>query len=61
MPDGYGYPIGPGAGPGVGIGGVPDENIPFMERLQQGMQSPGIKQAAGGLFAYWLLDRKSVV
>jgi len=57
MPNGGTYPIGPGAGPGVGIGGVPDETIPFMERIKAGMQRPGIKQAAGGLFAYWLLNK----
>ena len=57
MPNGAGYPIGLGAGPGVGVGGVPGGDIPFMERIQRGMASPGIKKAGGYMFAAWLLDK----
>ena len=54
MPNGT-YPVGPGAGPGVGIGGVPEAGIG--DRLGGLLSRPGIKQAAGGLFAYWLLNK----
>ncbi len=49
-----GTPIGPGAGPGVGIGGVPGQEVPWWQGLTQ---KPGVKQAAGGMFAYWLLNK----
>ena len=52
MPNGM--PIGPGAGPGVGIGGVPGQEVPWWQGLAQ---KPGVKQAAGGMFAYWLLNK----
>lgn len=50
----YQSPIGPGAGPGVGIGGVSGQDIPWYQGLTQ---KPGVKQAAGSLFAYWLLNK----
>ena len=53
----YPNPIGPGAGPGAGIGGVPGQDITFMEKIQKGLQSPGIKGAGAGIFATWLLQK----
>ena len=50
----YPNPIAPGAGPGVGIGSVPGGETPWYQGLTQ---KPGIKQAAGGMFAYWLLNK----
>lgn len=57
MPNGGHYPIGPGAGPGVGIGGIPTEDIGIMDRIQKGIQSPGLKKAGGFIFADWLLNK----
>ena len=51
----YSSPIGPGAGPGVGIGGVPGQDI--AGGLEGLLTRPGVKQAAGGLFTYWLLNK----
>ena len=50
----YPSPIAPGAGPGVGIGTVPGKDVPWYQGLTQ---KPGVKQAAGGLFAYWLMNK----
>ena len=50
----YPSPMAPGAGPGVGIGGVPSQEVPWWQGLTQ---KPGVKQAAGGIFAYWLLNK----
>ena len=50
----YSSPIGPGAGPGVRIGGVPGQDISWLDKLSA---NPKVKGAAGGLFAYWLLNK----
>lgn len=50
----YPSPIAPGAGPGVGIGAVPGQDVPWWQGLTQ---KPGVKQAAGGIFAYWLMNK----
>lgn len=50
----YPSPIGPGAGPGVGIGGVPGGDVSWYNKL---LGSQKVKGAAGGLFAYWLLNK----
>ena len=55
MPNGGTYPIGPGAGPGVGIGGFPGAGVG--DRLSGLLGRSGVKQTAGGLFAYWLLNK----
>lgn len=57
MPDGYGYPIGPGAGPGVGVGGMPNAKVPFMEGLQAKMGTPMVKGIGASIFLDWLLNK----
>ncbi|KKN48926.1 hypothetical protein LCGC14_0647850 [marine sediment metagenome] len=54
MPRPTGMPIGPGAGPGVGIGGVPGGDVSWFDKLSA---NPKVKGAAGGIFAYWLLNK----
>lgn len=59
MPDGGNYPIGPGAGPGVGIGGVPGGDIPgggFMKRVK-GISTGTVGKVGGGIMAWWLAQK----
>jgi len=57
MPNGGNYPIGPGAGPGVGIGGVPTGDVGFMGKIQKGMGSPMAKGVGLSIFADWLMNQ----
>lgn len=54
MPDGIRTPVGPGAGPGVGIGTVPGQDVPWYQGLTQ---KPGVKAAGAGIFMTWLLQK----
>ena len=59
MPVHTGMPIGPGAGPGVEAlgGGVRGAVAGAAGGISGLLNRPGIKQAAGGMFAYWLLNK----
>ena len=48
------YPIGPGAGPGVGVGGVPGQDASWWQGLAQ---KPGVKGLGAGVFGTWLLQK----
>ena len=57
MPNGGRYPIGPGAGPGVGIGTIPAEELSGI-RGQLGRLTPGtIGKVGGGILGWWLAQK----
>ena len=58
MPNGRTYPIAPGAGPGVGIGGIPGGDVPggLMRRVK-GISTGTIGKVGGGILGFWLAQK----